>query len=176
MDATTAESGMELSWRTVLRQEIHSVAFRFRDELDTPHYGPRAGSWVREAREAADTIIGNAEGDTWAAFCAQVIAGLDAQSDRWRGSEFSDPDGFGGSALRRFVAAVETVKDDDFDTACGKMRAAAEAREGKPVPSHDVYPLPPEDRVPQPQSCPEPWCATPSLIARLAAWWQGMFG
>jgi len=57
-----------------------------------------------------------------------MIAGLSAQSDRWRGSEFSDPDGFGGSALWRFISALEAVKDDDFATACGKMKAAARWR------------------------------------------------
>ncbi|WP_141400510.1 hypothetical protein [Magnetospirillum sp. 15-1] len=162
-----------ISWRTALRQEIHSVAHRFRDELDTPHYGPRAGSWVREAREAADTILDNAEAESWAAFCALVIAGLDAQSDRWRGSEFSDPDGFGGSALWRFISALHEVEGDDFATACGKMEAAAKERNAKPIPSHDVYPLPPEDRVPP---LAEPERTPPSPFARLAAWWRWMFG
>lgn len=161
----------ELSlWRAALRQEIHSVAARFRDELDTPHYGPRAGSWVREAREAADTVIDNAEGDTWGAFCAQVTAGLDDQRDRWRGSEFSDPDGFGGSALGRFASAVAAVKDDDFATACRQIEAAAKARDAKPLPRHDVCPLPPEYLVPPPPS------PAPPLFARLAAWWRGTSG
>lgn len=163
-----------ISWRTALRQEIHSVTHRFRDELDTPHYGPRAGSWVREAREAADAILDAAEAESWGTFCVQVIAGLEAQSDRWRGSEFSDPDGFGGTALWRFISAIETVKDQDFATACATMKAAAEAREAKPIPRHDVYPLPPEDLAPPP--APEPECAPPSGFARLAAWWRWMFG
>lgn len=162
-----------VSWRTALRQEIHSVAFRFRDELDTPHYGPRAGSWVREAREAADEIINNADGDSWGAFCAQVIAKLDAQHDRWRGSEFSDPDGFGGSALSRFGSALEAVKDDDFATACRKMEDAATARDAKPLPRHDVCPMPPECSAPPP---PAPPPAPASPVARFAAWWRWMFG
>lgn len=166
----------ELSlWRAALRQEIHSVAQRFRDELDTPHYGPRAGSWVREAREAADEIIDNAEGDSWGAFCTQVIAELDARHDRWRGSEFSDPDGFGGSALSRFGSALEAVKDCEFAEACSRMEAAAKTRDAKPIPSHDVYPLPPEDRAPTPEPEPEPE-RTPSPLVRFAAWWRWMFG
>ncbi|WP_096704969.1 hypothetical protein [Magnetospirillum sp. 15-1] len=146
------------SWRSALRQDIHAIAFRFRYELDTPHYGPRAGSWVREAREAADAILDAAEAESWGTFCAQVIAGLEAQSDRWRGSEFSDPDGFGGSALGRFGSAVEAVKDQDFATACGTMKAAVEAREAKPIPRHDVYPMPPEWSAPKPQPITLPPC------------------
>lgn len=162
-----------ISWRTAIRREIHSVAQRFRDELDTPHYGPRAGSWVREAREAADEIIDNTEAETWGAFCAQVIAALDAQHDRWRGGEFSDPDGFGGSALSRFGSALEAVKDQDFATARRTMAAAVEARTAKPIPRHDVYPMPPEWSAPVPPSPPP---APTTLVARFAAWWRWMFG
>lgn len=156
----------ELSlWRAAARQEIHSVAFRFRDELDTPYYGSRAGSWVGEAREAADGVIDSAGGESWAEFCTQVIAGLGDQAERWRGSEFSDPDGFGGTALSRFSRALDAVKDDDFATACAKMEAAAKDRNAKPIPSHDICPLPPEYFLPLPPP--------PPLLTRLAAWWRG---
>lgn len=161
-------------WRQVARQEIHSVAARFRDELDTPHYGPRAGSWVREAREAADAILDAADGQSWGEFCTRVIAGINGQRDRWRGSEFSDPDGFGGSALGRFASALAEVDADDFVTARAKMADAAKARTAKTLPRHDVHPLPPQDLVPPPRpQSPSAPGRTPSLVDRLAAWWRG---
>lgn len=159
------------SWRQALRQEIHSVATRFGDELDTPYYGSRAGSWVREAREAADGILAGVEAESWGQFCAEFLAGVSRQAECWRGADFSDPDGFGGSALTRFAIAVDAVKDDDFATACDKMAVAAQTRQAKPLPHHDVYPVPPEYLIPAPPSRPERG-GGPPLCQRLLAWWR----
>lgn len=118
-----------LSWRATVWDDVYSATARMRRELDFPYYGPRPVEWVREARDAADTVISAATGKTWPQFCANVIDGLEDWRERWSRSEIADPDGYGICTLDRFITSLRKVADLPFAKACTCLNAAATERE-----------------------------------------------